>query len=69
VYIVTSIPIARQPLSKHIPTKRTRVTEGRPLLGNGAVNKPQQERGCFLRGPCRGVIEGHSQKTRPSREQ
>jgi hypothetical protein len=37
--IVTCIPIARQRLSKHIPAKRTHVTEGRPLLGNGPVNK------------------------------
>jgi hypothetical protein len=31
------IPIARQRLGKHIPTKRTRATE-RPLLGNGLIN-------------------------------
>jgi hypothetical protein len=30
--------IARQRLGKHIPAKRTRATEGRPLLGNGSVN-------------------------------
>jgi hypothetical protein len=30
-----------------------------PLLGNGSVNKhSQQQIGCFLRCPCRGVIKG-----------
>jgi hypothetical protein len=28
----------------------------RPLLCNGSVNKPQQQRDCFLCGPCRGYI-------------
>jgi hypothetical protein len=66
--IVKCIPISRQRLGKHIPAKRTRATEGRPLLCNGLVNKPsQQQRGCFLRGLCRGVIKGHGQKTRPSK--
>jgi hypothetical protein len=37
-YIVTCIPIARQRLGIHIPKKRTRATEGSPLLGNGPVN-------------------------------
>jgi hypothetical protein len=27
-----------------------------PLLCNGAVNTLVNNRGCFLRGPCRGVI-------------
>jgi hypothetical protein len=41
------------------PGKRMRETIGRPLLGNGSVNKPsQQYRGCFLRGPWREVIKG-----------
>jgi hypothetical protein len=31
------------------PLKRTRATTGRPLVGNGSVNKPsQQERGCVF---------------------
>jgi hypothetical protein len=50
--------------------KPTWATVGRLLLVNGAVNTPRQEyRLCFLWGPCRGVIKGHSQKTRRSREQ
>jgi hypothetical protein len=61
-HIVTCISIARQRLGKHIPVKRTRATDVRPLLDNDTVNKPpQQERGCFLRGPCRGVIKGQSE--------
>jgi hypothetical protein len=58
--IVTCIPIARRRLGKYIPAKRTRATEGRPLLGNEQVNKSsQQQRGCFLRCLCRWVIQGH----------
>jgi hypothetical protein len=38
--IVTCIPIDRQRLGKDIPAKITRLTEGRPLLGNGPVNMP-----------------------------
>jgi hypothetical protein len=34
INIVTCIPIDRQQLGKNIPAKRTRETEGRPLLGN-----------------------------------
>jgi hypothetical protein len=49
------------------PQKHTRGTTARLLTGNGAVNTPQQFRLCFLCGPCRGVIKGDSQKTRPSR--
>jgi hypothetical protein len=57
--IVTYRPVARQLFGKHIPAVATPATKGRPLLGNGSVNKPcQQQRGCFLRGPCRGVIKG-----------
>jgi hypothetical protein len=37
---VTYITIARLRLDRHIPAKRTRSTEGRPLLGNGPVNTP-----------------------------
>jgi hypothetical protein len=40
IYTVTCIPIARQRPGKHSPAKRTRATEGRPLLGNGPVNNP-----------------------------
>jgi hypothetical protein len=40
VHVVTCTPIARQRLGKHIPAKRTRSTEGRPLLGNGEVGEP-----------------------------
>jgi hypothetical protein len=48
-YIVTSILIARQRLGKHIPAKRTLATIGRPMLGNGSVNKPsQQQRSCVF---------------------
>jgi hypothetical protein len=32
------IPIAKQRLDKYISAKRTRATEGRPLLGNGLIN-------------------------------
>jgi hypothetical protein len=38
--IVTSLLIARQRLGIHVPAKRTRATEERPLLGNGPVNTP-----------------------------
>jgi hypothetical protein len=49
--------------------KPTRATIRRLWLGNDAVNSPSQTyRLCFLCGPCRGVINGHSQKMRPSRE-
>jgi hypothetical protein len=34
------IPIAKQRFGKHIPAKRMRATERRPLLGNGPVNTP-----------------------------
>jgi hypothetical protein len=37
---VTCIHTVRQRLSKHIPVKRTRATDGRPLLGNDTVKKP-----------------------------
>jgi hypothetical protein len=40
IYIVTCRPTVRQRLGKHIPTKRTQATEGRPLLGNGQVSAP-----------------------------
>jgi hypothetical protein len=40
LYIVTCIPIARQRLGKHISSKRTRATEGHPLIGTGPVNMP-----------------------------
>jgi hypothetical protein len=43
VNIVTCIPIARQRLGKHIPSKRTCATEGRPFLGNGQVNTPPKQ--------------------------
>jgi hypothetical protein len=29
----------------------------RPLLCSGAVNTSQQQKGCFLRGPCQGVTK------------
>jgi hypothetical protein len=43
---VTYRPIARQRLGKHIPARANALE--RPLLGNN--------RGCFLRGPCKVVI-------------
>jgi hypothetical protein len=33
-------PTARQRLGKHIPAKRKRASEGRPLLGNEPANTP-----------------------------
>jgi hypothetical protein len=40
IYTVTCIPIARQQLGKHVPTKRMRVRDGHPMLGNESVNMP-----------------------------
>jgi hypothetical protein len=52
--------IARQRISKHasltINAVFSMLSEARPLLCNGTVNTLQQQRLCFLRGPCRGFV-------------
>jgi hypothetical protein len=39
-YVVRAMPIARQQVTKHIPTEVYHGTIGRPYLGNGVVNSP-----------------------------
>jgi hypothetical protein len=60
---VTRTAVAMEQLSKHARNSRSAVfciwSAPRPLLCNGEVNTlPQLHRGCFLCGPCRGVIKG-----------
>jgi hypothetical protein len=66
---VTCIPIARQRVSKHIPTTQAHATTGgHSLLGNEPVNSLDNRRRCFPRDPCQRVVRGHSQKKGWSRQ-
>jgi hypothetical protein len=58
-YIVTYRPIARKRLCKHLPAganARNRTSIARQRISKQAFSTI--ERLCFLRGPCRGDIEG-----------
>jgi hypothetical protein len=57
LYISTCIPIAKKRVGKQISTTEFSMSSvPRLLLCNGSVNTLQQQRLCFLRGPCRGII-------------